>query len=85
MADIAAVSPIPRPSGFPELGSGAVPNAGPESIDIYGRGEHMTERTDLGMGPKESSGVRTAAVLMIQLLCAGVSLITPAMAILQEY
>ena len=45
----------------------------------------MTERTDLGMGPKEPSGVRTAAVLMIQLLCAGVSLITPAMAILQEY
>lgn len=45
----------------------------------------MTEKTESGLEPKQPSGIRTAAVLCIQLMVMGVAVITPGLAILQEY
>ena len=45
----------------------------------------MTETTEAGLAPKQPSGIRTAAVMCIQLINMGVCAITPAIAVLTEY
>lgn len=45
----------------------------------------MTEKVEAGLAPKQPSGIRTAAVLMIQTMVMGFGIITPAIAVLQTY
>lgn len=45
----------------------------------------MTERVEGGVVAKEPTGLHTAAIMTIQLICLGVSAMTPAMSVFQTY